>query len=90
MLASPRAFDEMTIAAAGTPAGGPSGPGLEPVEVARLLRQNPVFERATVDQLRDLVAVTQEVRLTSGDVLLVPGHREIDRLADQSSCGNSE
>lgn len=70
LLASPRAFDEMTIAAAGTPAGGPSGPGLEPVEVARLLRQNPVFERATVDQLRDLVAVTQEVRLTSGDVLL--------------------
>jgi CRP-like cAMP-binding protein len=71
LLDSPGPFDPLAAnTPAGAPAGEPSGSNLDPVEKARLLRQNPLFGRATVDQLRDLVAVTREVRLTSGEVLL--------------------
>ena len=40
------------------------------VEKALMLRTNPLLGRATVDQLLDLAAITREVRLASGDVLL--------------------
>jgi CRP-like cAMP-binding protein len=43
---------------------------LDPVEKALILRTNPLLGRATVDQLLDLAAITREVRLTHGDVLL--------------------
>ena len=43
---------------------------LDPVEKALLLRQSPLLGRATVDQLLDLAAITREVALATGSVLL--------------------
>jgi len=39
---------------------------LEPIDKARLLRQAPILNHATVDQLMDLVAIAREVELTEG------------------------
>jgi CRP-like cAMP-binding protein len=46
------------------------GQALQPIEKVLLLRQNPLLARATVNQLLDLVAITREVALTEGAVLL--------------------
>ena len=46
-----------------------------PMDTAARLRHTPLFGRASVDQLVDLVAITHEVRLTAGTVLLGNGHR---------------
>lgn len=46
---------------------------LDLVEKATLLRQTPIFARATIEQLRDLVAVTRELELPAGTVIFEPG-----------------
>jgi AAA family ATP:ADP antiporter len=43
---------------------------LQPLDKVLLLRQNPLLERATVNQLLDLASITREVPLTCGSVLL--------------------
>jgi ATP:ADP antiporter, AAA family len=51
---------------------GPAAPRslpLQPLEKVLLLRQNPLLERATVNQLLDLATIMREVPLTSGSVL---------------------
>ena len=47
---------------------------LQAVDKVLLLRQNPLLERATVNQLLDLVTITREVPLTAGVVVF----KEID------------
>ncbi len=42
---------------------------LPPLEKVLLLRQNPLLERATVNQLLDLATITREVALARGSVL---------------------
>ena len=42
---------------------------LQPLEKVLMLRENPLLERATVNQLLDLATVTREVTLTQGSVL---------------------
>jgi AAA family ATP:ADP antiporter len=59
-----------------TPPSGASaiahhGP-LLPLEKVLLLRQNPLLERATVNQLLDLATIVREVPLTAGSVLFGP------------------
>jgi CRP-like cAMP-binding protein/HEAT repeat protein len=74
LLASPAAFDSALVRErAGAPAvaaGRSPDSELDAVEKARLLRRNPLFSQATVEQLKDLVAVTRATKLKSGDVLL--------------------
>ena len=51
---------------------GPAAPRslpLQPLEKVLLLRENPLLERATVNQLLDLATIMREVPLTSGSVL---------------------
>jgi HEAT repeat protein/CRP-like cAMP-binding protein len=43
---------------------------LQPLEKVLLLRQNPLFERATVNQLLALATITREVTLSPGGVLI--------------------
>jgi CRP-like cAMP-binding protein len=42
---------------------------LQPVDKVLILRQNPLLQRATVNQLLDLVTITREVTLTAGTVV---------------------
>jgi CRP-like cAMP-binding protein len=42
---------------------------LQPLEKVLLLRQNPLLERATVNQLLELATITREVTLTAGSLL---------------------
>jgi CRP-like cAMP-binding protein len=71
LLVSPGVFDRATLRApTRTQAGLETSPDLDAIEIARRLRQIPIFSRATVDQLRDLVAATETVRLGTGDALL--------------------
>jgi CRP-like cAMP-binding protein len=43
--------------------------GLEPIEKVLLLEEMPVFSRATSEQLSLLGGITQEVKLTEGELL---------------------
>lgn len=71
LLASPRALDWAAVHRPPARTGPAPATDLdvEPIEVARLLRETPLFGHATVDQLKDLVLATREVRLGAGDVL---------------------
>ena len=72
MLLTARQSAEIEWVATETPKIASASPTLplDPVEKALILRTNPLLGRATVDQLLDLAAITREVRLASGDVLL--------------------
>jgi AAA family ATP:ADP antiporter len=73
LLASPGAADWAAVhRPASTDAGGgaPRPGPLAAMEKALILRQTPLFGRATVNQLMDLVAITREDALASGSVLL--------------------
>jgi HEAT repeat protein/CRP-like cAMP-binding protein len=54
--------------ASAMPRNGP----LLPLEKVLLLRQNPLLERATVNQLLDLATIVREVPLAAGSVLFGP------------------
>jgi len=71
LLVSPRALDWAAVHRPPSQPGPAPDPDaqVEPIEVARLLRETPLLAHATVDQLKDLVLATREVRLAAGDVL---------------------
>ncbi|HUF47709.1 MAG TPA: Npt1/Npt2 family nucleotide transporter [Vicinamibacterales bacterium] len=46
---------------------------LDAVETAAILRRMPLFGRASIEEIRSLVAVVQEVRLAGGSVILDTG-----------------
>ncbi|HEX6323265.1 MAG TPA: Npt1/Npt2 family nucleotide transporter [Vicinamibacterales bacterium] len=60
------------LAAPGEPAvpAGRSGAHVDPAAKAALLRRMPIFERASLEQLRSLVAVAHEVDLAQGRALV--------------------
>ncbi len=47
--------------------------GLEPIEKALLLEEMPVFSRATSEQISQLAAITQEVKMTESELLFREG-----------------
>ena len=47
--------------------------GLEPIEKALLLEEVPVFSRATSEQVSQLAAITQEVKMTESELLFREG-----------------
>ncbi len=61
----------------GTSADGPEtgrkDARVDPVEKATLLRRAPLLARATIEQLKDLVAVTHEIEVKAGTVIFEPG-----------------
>jgi ATP/ADP translocase/HEAT repeat protein/CRP-like cAMP-binding protein len=67
------AADALTMARGAHPAAAPAVP-MNLVDKARLLRQNPLLGKASVEQLLALSAVTREVALAVGAVL--PDDRE--------------
>ena len=71
MLLGPSAGPDVSAAPHAVSGGGPGG--LDPIEKAARLRQSPLFGRATVEQLKDLVAMTRDIALRSGTVIFEPG-----------------
>ncbi len=47
--------------------------GLEPIEKALLLEEMPVFSRATSEQISQLAAITQEVKMSESELLFREG-----------------
>jgi CRP-like cAMP-binding protein len=78
MLLGPRPLRHVVLRAAREiaerPATAQVAMPLSPVEKAALLRRIHVFGNATVEQLKDLVAVTRETRLTAGHVTFEAGN----------------
>jgi ATP/ADP translocase/CRP-like cAMP-binding protein/HEAT repeat protein len=71
LLGSPEAQAWAAVHRPLDPSAAPApGQAIAPLDVASRLRQTPIFSRATVEQLMDLVEITQEVRLSAGHVLL--------------------
>jgi CRP-like cAMP-binding protein len=73
LLDLPRARQWRTVYT--PPNAGPAMPRngpLLPLEKVLLLRQNPLLERATVNQLLDLATIVREVPLAAGSALFAP------------------
>jgi ATP/ADP translocase/CRP-like cAMP-binding protein/HEAT repeat protein len=73
LMGPPRVPDVYTRRVSAPAAARDRGP-LDPVEKATLLRHTPLFAGATVEQLKDLVALTREVSLPAGTVIFQPGN----------------